>query len=254
MTEEEANAAEALEKKSATQTEEDLKKAEEEKKVDLGKKEGEENKTLDWYEGELKRVNEAHEIDLKIKQEVIDHKNRAIDSLKKPKEKDEIKADDEETVVINNQVYKKSDVETIQKIAKEAANEDLGKKIDTLMETFTGSQVDQLVSQMTENVSERELIKMHYKNSIKPTGDLKEDLKNARLLANKAFIFNEGLKEGQENSREDVIASFSTPKTATRGGKGGDELDENDPAVQIVKSVNPEALKNPEVRKKLLGH
>jgi len=217
---------------------------------DVEKKEGEDNKNLDWYEQELKRVNET----LVKKDEIIDHKNRAIDVLKK-KPKEEPKVDDEETVVVGNQIYKKSDVEAIQQIAKETTDETLGKKIDTLMETFTGAQVDQIVNTMTENASERELIKMHYKNSIKSTGDIKEDLRSARLLANKSFIYNEGLKEGQEKAREDVIASFSTPKNSTSGKSVGlDELDENDPAVQMVRRVNPEALKNPEVRKKLLGH
>lgn len=240
MTDEEKTAAELAEaEKQAKEKAEAEAKA---KADELNGKKVEED-GLDFYKNELTKTQEL----LKKKDEIIGYKDKAIESLKNDKKKD--KENDEETVVINNRIYNKSDVETIKELAKGELGE-LGKKIDSLTESLKISQVETLIQSMSSDIAERELIKLHYLNSVKHTNDVMNDLKNARLLANRAFIYNEGLKEGMERKREEVMASFSGVKSSV-SKENSNEADTNDPAYQLVAKINPEALKNSEALKKL---
>lgn len=170
-----------------------------EKKPDDNKQED----SKDPYAAELERVKAEN-----AKQaEIIEHKNRAIEALKKknnPTAEPVVPPieNQEDIEVVNGVVYKKKDAEAIKQLAKQIADE----AIKPLQEQLNQLPLETALNQATDNPSERELIKYHLTNSIKPSGDLNKDIQNARLLANREVILS---PENQEFAREEVLASLS---------------------------------------------
>jgi hypothetical protein len=196
------------ENKQKSQAEQTTENAE--KSGDGVKQESSDNKEVDFYKEELKKANE-----------IINHKNRAIESMKK-----EPKLDAEILT------------ETIQKMVNE--------KVDGIEEKFKSiifeKEIKDGINKVASSEDEAKLIELHFetvKNSpLYKTNE--EKIKAAKLLANQQLIYNEGIKEGMEKKREDIMKSFSASKASS---EGADYYDENDPAVQFVKAINPKALK-----------
>jgi hypothetical protein len=80
------------------------------------------------------------------------------------------------------------------------------------------SAYDNAVKSVSTSESEEKLIRFHLENSIKPTGNIEEDIESAKLLANRKKI----LKTNEELARSlrvrstiQTAPSFSGSKTAT---------------------------------------
>lgn len=119
----------------------------------------------------------AENIDYKAELERLQKENSeaqfVIHSLKdKQKKKAEVTEGYETLTVI--------DKEEIQELARGAAREEAEKQHALNRNTL----VKNKIRSMASNKDEEELISHHLMNSIRPTGDVDEDINNAKLLAN----------------------------------------------------------------------
>lgn len=170
------------------------------------------------YAEQLERMRQREkelEDELKKKDELLEHKNRAIEASKK-KIKEELSTEDELAEKLLKRLEEKQNVRKL----------------------------DELVSALSSDQTEREVIKRHYQNSIVKTGDISADLKAAVALAESDKIWEQRSNRALEERREDYIASFAG--TSLRGDTSSSMT--RDPiraqAEQFVRSVNPNAVKH----------
>ena len=158
------------------------------------------------------------------KQEIINHKNRAINALKnKAKAQDDEESDDDDEIV----------EEKIDKSYVDKKNEEI----------LVGLSLDKNVN----DEAEKKLIKYHYNNSIIKTGDIAKDLKNARAIANEHII--ESIKKTREeaarNESEMTGYSAGIPKRELNASDKGGPKDTpvNRAAAALLDKIDPEAKK-----------
>ncbi len=77
------------------------------------------------------------------------------------------------------------DEEDINQRIEESIAERIKQEMEGFKVASTRSQAEIVVGQLTSNKDEQDLILHHYENSIRITGNLKNDLENAQALANK---------------------------------------------------------------------
>lgn len=163
---------------------------------------------------ELRKRDEERKAELEKKEEIIEHKNRAIETLKK----------------------KTKEVE-------ESKVEKLEKEIEALKSNLQGDSVKQKISQLTNDPAERELIERHYNNSIVKSGNLLEDLQNAIAIANRSLVLEQKQNRALEEGNENFLATFSKGS----GVKGEMPGAVSDPvqreAEALVRSLKPNAVK-----------
>jgi len=73
------------------------------------------------------------------------------------------------------------DEESIRNIIQE----EMRREMSSLKRDLDRSRVEQMIESIASSEDEANLIKYHYENTINPTGNIKEDVENARVLANK---------------------------------------------------------------------
>ena len=202
---------------------------------DDNKQEGQDNP----FKAELDRLNG----EIAKKDEIISHKNRAIDALKKKNEETTTPpavtppSATDELVEVNGVFYKKQDAEAIKALASQAVTPEIDTRLKQLEDQIIGSKIDQVIDSMTQDVHEKELIKFHLNNTIKASGDVMEDIKRARLLANETVIFNDGKNAGLEAKREDFLTQFTPSASSSKGGSKKFE----DPALQLAADMLTQA-------------
>lgn len=143
------------------QTNEDVELEDDQQDEDVEKQE-----VQDDYEEELNQLQAK----IAKKDEIISHKNRAIESLKK--KKGDINISDE-----------------IAEIRKKAQEE-----IDEIKQTMMGDVIDSQIKNMSSSDSEAKLIKFHFENSVKLKGydreSINDAIKTAKLKANEKKIMS----------------------------------------------------------------
>lgn len=142
------------------------------------------------------------------KDEIILHKNRAISSLKKPKE---------ETPPAKT----------------EASADDLEKKFNEMLDKRFGSfqqstAVDQKISALTSDAGEQAKIREAYNNSIVKSGNIEADLKNALAIANLQIIEDYKKNRSEAETQEMLMTRFM-------GGQPSGGHDDGNPMSDPVK-------------------
>lgn len=169
------------------------------------------------YEKQLKELEaekEKLEAEKKKQDEIIEHKNRAIEALKKEK-KETPKADDD----LEERLFNRFKAEQQQEI--------FNNKLQTL----------------TADEAERKVIAHHYNNSIVKTGDLEKDLRAAVALADADVVWERRQNQAMEEGREDFLTSFAGQ--APRGNvKNVMQSAAQAEAAKIVGAVNPKAVEH----------
>lgn len=176
------------------------------------------NKRLVDLEAEKKRLEEDH---ARYRRE----QTRAIDALKKEnkqlKDSPGSDDDDDEVVELDGEKVLKRDYDKAKKIFASEFSKEREKIAESLREEikrdFAGTRMDEILSRISSDPNERKLIRWHYENTVKTSGDIERDLKRARLHANEEVIFAEKPGEEKDHLREEILASFS----GSRGGAGG---------------------------------
>lgn len=163
---------------SADETNQDSQVSEDSKTQETESKE-------DFYKEELERYKSR-----------LNKAEHTIVKLKKSKEPvaeaDEEDVDEEEVV------------SKIDKLVQEKVNAALAKTQE--------KEQDALIARLSESPEHAELIRYHLENTIRPTGDVTEDVENALLHADKKRIFN------QLETYKDVLVSKQTADGAQSGG------------------------------------
>ena len=164
----------------------------------------------------------------KKQKEIIDHKNNAIEALKREN---------------------KEGLEQLKTSLREELLNDLKTSlVGEVKDVVNSDRLEKEIAKYAQgNEDASKLIRLHYDKVFKNSeihSTLAEKVEAAAISVNKDFILNRGIKEGMEAKREDIMSAFSAPGTTT-SGKGGQ--DESDPVYRILKAHNPDALKNPKV-------
>lgn len=102
---------------------------------------------------------------------------------------------------------KGSSQDDIQKLIEQ----EIAKRFDSVEKTALQSSAEQLAQSVARNDDEAKLILFHYKNSIISSGDLRSDIENAQILANRKRI---------QGELEELKRSMSAPKAKSAGGSG----------------------------------
>ena len=144
------------------------------KEKDLHKGQENNNQDVDYYKVELERlqdrVKSANGVIVKLKQE---NKELQREDITDETTKDELRA------------FVKDEMASLTKEVKT---------------TLLKSQARQTAENLAQTKEEADLIMWHFDHSISPTGDLKEDMENAQVIANKKRIKQqlEEVKRAQE--------------------------------------------------------
>lgn len=161
---------------------------------------------------ELRKRAEQAEAKLKEKDEIIENKNRAIETTKKKLK--EVTPEDELEERLLKRLQEKQQVES----------------------------VNARVSALTNDPAERDVILHHYNNSIVRTGNFEEDLKNAIAIANRDNVWEQKRNRALEERREEFMTSFAG--TSLRGEGSAPRI--TDPilaqAAELIRAVNPKAV------------
>lgn len=170
------------------------------------------------YAKQLRELQESEEklkAELEEKEKILANKNRAIESLKK-KTADTSVSEDELT----------------------------DKLLKRLEERQSEKDIRSRIAALTYDVAEREVIERHFKSSIVKTGNLDEDLKRAIAIADGDKIWEQRRNRALEERREDFITGFAGSSLRGEPSKSR----QSDPilaqAEQIVRAVNPDAVKH----------
>ena len=171
------------------------------------------------YEQELADLKEREEVlkkELEKKEEIIEHKNRAIETTKNK----------------------------LKNATSSSEIEDLRKELETLKSGLQGSEVKRMIAKISTDPAERELIERHYNSSIRLTGNLEDDVQNALAIANRSVVMEQKRNRAMEEQNEDFLASFAKGGSAT--GNSPKTYVSNPiqrEAEELVRSINPNAVK-----------
>lgn len=110
-------------------------------------------------------------------------------------EKERKRLEQAEYVIEKTKKENKELKEGKEEIPDEDLDDKLQKMLDAKLDGFKGEvnkvAVDSTIADFASNDDEAELIRFHYENSINRTSDVKADIENAKLLANRAKIMSE---------------------------------------------------------------
>jgi len=153
------------------------------------------------YAAELAEIRERAE----KQKDIIDKKNRAIEALKK--ERKELREDDGE---VSDELVDR----LMGKIDERLNRFELESKRDT---------VEQTIQSVASNSDEADLIKYHLENTIKMTGNLREDVELAKIVANRKKILRENTELAEAlTARQTINNSVSVSgqkKTTEKAAK-----------------------------------
>lgn len=96
--------------------------------------------------------------------------------------------------------------ETVDEDAIAALREEISNLRGEITQTLSRKELDDAIKSVTTNQDEAELIKHHLENSIKSSGDIQEDVKRAKALANATKLDSENaaLKEAVKTKADNA--------------------------------------------------
>jgi len=140
---------------------------------DVNKEEGDD----DYFKSENARLKEK----LEKQDQIIGYKNRAIKAMKKKKAVDEVE-----------DVYEEE--ETQEQVSD---REYLDRKLAEIRLEERASAVDDEIMKRASSKDEAEVIRFHLQNSIKTTGNIRDDVETAQWLANKKRFMSQDAEKTQ---------------------------------------------------------
>jgi uncharacterized protein (UPF0333 family) len=146
--------------------------------ADVVKKEGDVD-----YKAELEALQSQTEIDKKKSDEIIGHKNRAIEALKKKLENDGVYDPAQIEEIIKSEITEK-----VNQVMTEKSQE-----FDSLKQDLIQDVIDDEVNNFAKSTDEAELMKFHLNNSLKfgnSKAAIRKAVKTAKLMANEKNILS----------------------------------------------------------------
>lgn len=113
---------------------------------------------------------------------------------------------------IDDERKKRIDAERSKGITREEAERIADERVAQIEKKFSRNRAEELAERLSRSPEEKELILLHYDNSIKPSGSLEEDMENAFALANR--------KQNQAKIDELKKAALSKKNRGSSSGAG----------------------------------
>lgn len=137
----------------------------------------------------------------------------------------------EELDRVKERLGKKIDVERGKRIkaerekgiSREEAERIADERVSQMRKEFSRNRAEELAERLSQSKEEKELILLHYDNSIVPSGNLEEDIENAYALANR--------KSNQK--KIDELKRSALSKKTRGGGSGAGAPQEGKKQVKI---------------------
>lgn len=124
-------------------------------------------------------------------------------------------------------------------ITREEAERIADERVAQVEKKFSRNRAEELAERLSRSPEEKELILLHYDNSIRPTGNLEEDIENAFALANR--------KQNQAKISELKQAALSKKNRGSSSGAGAPpeqkkqlKISDEDRAAAQFAGVSPE--------------
>ena len=121
------------------------------------------------------------------------------------------------------QKHKKKDDEPIEPIYSPDIVEEIDRRMEERLAAFSSNfrvnEVQQAIQRRTTDPHETELVRYHFENSIRQTGDVELDVENAYVLANKQRV---------KSQLEELKASLVSKDTKSSGSPAGRKPAEHD--------------------------
>jgi hypothetical protein len=179
-------------------------------KSDSTAPEGEDNKADESeidYKAELKRITEAKQVS---DNRLLKAENKIV-QLKKGLKSVDDSNDEEDIVDISSEEDDSYGV-------KEIVRSEVERITSSIRENMLGDVISEELDSLSKLPEERELIKYHYDNTIRPSGTnrnaIREDLRNAYLLANQKKFIKE---------TEELRVAVKAAATKSKGDSGSNQ-------------------------------
>jgi len=165
-------------------------------------------------------------------------------------EKNQSRLSQAEHIIVKLKREKKEEEESFvdNEDIEEKVNEAVDKKLNILTKDLVGDVVESALDAFSTDPDERELIKFHYENSLRPSGvsrtAILADLRRAKLLANESALLseNEELKEALKSKRSiSNVGMGSNQQKATY--EEGPKFSEAELALLRRRGIDPKKVK-----------
>src|SRR3990167_5522398 len=113
-------------------------------------------------------------------------------------------------------------------ISREEAEKLISEKVGEVQKTMFRERAELIAERLAKSPAERELIMLHYDNSIIPTGNLQEDVENAHAIAN---------RKKTQSTISELQNSLKSKKTISSGGSGAGQPIEQKPKQRYSQDV-----------------
>lgn len=108
------------------------------------------------------------------------------------------------------------------------------RKLETIRRQEREDVIDDILSDLSDNQHERDLIKAVYENRLRPTGwskkAIREDLEEARIIANRSRLETLALQKAKEKVRSDIAKEKAMTDSASTGSSIGRQPPESQPS------------------------
>lgn len=148
------------------------------------------------YQKQLDELNKAVE----KKDEIIEHKNRALEAEKS----------------------KRKEIEKKLETAAPSESDELKKQIENLtksIEAINSSKLDEKIARLTDDPVKQEVIKKHYQQSIVKTGNEELDIRRALAIADENIVYQYHENKAREEGNDLFLSGL--PKSSVRGKQAG---------------------------------
>ena len=156
--------------------------------------------------------------------------------------------------IVQLKTQKKEAEEEVSEEVSEESPSDVQKQIDEGVEKarvdMVEDEVESALQDITSNEDERELIRFHYENTIKKSGysrlKIKQDLDNARLIANKKSILSANVELSKALQSKNSMGSAGMGNNQAEKDTPDsdfDKLSESDKTFLLRRGVDPKTYK-----------
>jgi len=199
------------------------------------------------YKAELDRLKRKFEKEIAHKEHTIQAKDevnqKLLDEVRELRNAFEAKEPntDDEMVEVEGTKFKKAEIDSLNKALKHigiSSSEWTGVR-DTLNEIKThlvASKEESEINRLSLSAEERELIQYHLTNTVKRSGNVADDVANARAIANKHLTEKKDMEETEQASMMACVGSgiSGTRISITPGMSSGKRE-----ALKILKGMDP---------------
>jgi hypothetical protein len=163
------------------------------------------------YKAELEKVRASLEREKTTRQYEREARKRAEAKVRALAEREEGEEDEKDDAQNSSAIH-----EIVEKTIEE--------RFHAFQRDQQAATINRILSEMTDNEDERELIRLNYEKRINPSGfdaiSIENDLKNAYFMANRARFEAQAFEKAQAKAKKDLATAHALKVSASVGAEG----------------------------------